>query len=653
MCGILGHFSFGARAPFSSMGTDADLWRRLVDVLAHRGPDDGTCWHDGAFFLGHRRLAIIDLREGQQPMATSDGHLVVTFNGEIYNYLELRDGLTARGHRFRTGSDTEVLLHGYREWGTALPSKLRGMFAFAVADRQRRELFAARDRFGEKPFFFAESPAGVSFASELKVLAALPDRQRAIDDTALAGFLCLNYVPGDRTMLAGVTRLGAGTWRLWNADGEAKAGVYWRPPDPSGADLEIAMPEAVDRLDALLEQSTRLALTSDVPVGLFLSGGIDSSLVGRSAARSGRLAAAFCLTFAETSYSEWPNAERTARQIGVPLHEVRLTSERLADFLPIVAHADDPLADSSALAVWTLSREAARHVKVVLGGDGGDELFAGYLTYPATLWHDTVTARLPLAVRRLLAIASRHIPTSEQKVSGSYKLRRFLRAADLPPAVAHFTWNGTWLPNEAGQLLTPASLARDARAALTSMAARHALPPHPSLRALQRADVTDYLPNDILAKADRMSMAHGLEVRSPFLDPDLAEFALRLPAALKAGRTGATKRILRELARRECGAEVADAPKQGFSIPVHSWLRGPGRPLVEDLLSPASLAPLRALDRTRVAAVVDDHMSGRRSYGFELWGLAVLSLWHRQNIQTRAALPGATAPRAVHVAPLS
>ncbi len=653
MCGILGHFAFGAQAPFARRGDDLDVWERLVDVLAHRGPDDGTCWHDGRCFLGHRRLAIIDLQDGQQPMATSDGRLVVTFNGEIYNYLELRDELSARGHRFRTRSDTEVLLHGYLEWGTALPSKLRGMFAFAIADRRRAELFAARDRFGEKPFFFVESPSGLSFASELKVLARLPGRTREVDQAALAAFLCLNYVPGDRTLLAGVMRLRAGTWRQWTADGEAKAGVYWQPPDPTGRDLDIEMPEAVDRLDALLEQSTRFALRSDVPVGLFLSGGIDSSLVGVSAARSGRLATAFCLTFAESSYSEWPNAVRTARQIGVPLREVRLTSDHLAEFLPMVSHADDPLADSSALAVWTLSREAARHVKVVLGGDGGDELFAGYLTYPATLWHGAVVSRMPFALRRLLAVASRGIATSEHKVSTSYKLRRFLRAADLPPCVAHFTWNGAWLPDEAAQLLTSTLLGRDAGATLVSMAARHALPARPSLRALQRADVSDYLPNDILAKADRMSMAHGLEVRSPFLDAELADFALRLPAALKAGCTGATKRVLRELARRECGADIAQSPKQGFSIPVHAWLRGPGRSIVDDLLSPASLEPLRALDGTRVACIVGDHMSGRRSYGFELWGLAVLSCWHRQNIQTCAALPAVASPRAVQVAPLS
>jgi asparagine synthase (glutamine-hydrolysing) len=651
VCGILGHFSFGARAPFSTPGPEVDLWRRLVDILAHRGPDDSTCWHEGAFFLGHRRLAIIDLREGHQPMATSDGQLVVTFNGEIYNYIELRDELTTRGHRFRTGSDTEVLLHGYREWGTGLPAKLRGMFAFALVDRARRELFAARDRFGEKPFFFTESGGGVSFASELKVLSALPDRSREIDDAALAAFLCLNYVPGERTLLAGVARLAPGTWRLWNADGEARAGVYWRPPAPLAAPLNLDMRGAIDRLDALLEASTRFALRSDVPVGLFLSGGIDSSLVGRSAARSGRLHSAFCLTFAEASYSEWPNAERTARQIGVPLQEVRLTADSLADFLPIVAHADDPLADSSALAVWTLSREAARHVKVVLGGDGGDELFAGYLTYPATLWHDAVTARMPSPVRHLLARAGQRLPTSERKVSASYKLRRFLRAADLPPAVAHFTWNGTWLPDEASRLVSGAARRLAVQSSLSSMAARHALSPHPSLAQLQTADVMDYLPNDILAKADRMSMAHGLEVRSPFLDPDLAEFALSLPAALKAGRTGATKRVLRELARRECGTAVSRAPKQGFSIPVHTWLRGPARPLVEDLLSYEALAPLQALDRAQISRVVADHMSGRRSYGFELWGLAVLSLWHRQHVQTRTPLPATSSARDVQLEP--
>ncbi len=643
MCGILGHFSFGDQRP------DADRWRTLVNLIGHRGPDDSTFWHDGPFVFGHRRLSIIDLAQGHQPMATDDGRLVVTFNGEIYNYIELREELTKCGHRFRTGSDTEVLLHGYRAWGIGLPARLRGMFAFAIADRGRRELFVARDRFGEKPLLYTQDGCGVSFGSEMKVLAALPEVRRELNEESLASYLCLNYVPGTSTMLKGVNRIPPATWHLWSADGRSRAGTYWSPPDAAEPDLAIPFDQAIERLEALLDSSARLALRSDVPVGIFLSGGIDSSLIARSASRSGRLAAAYCLTFEDSNYSEWPKAQATARQLEIPLFDVRLGPHALEDFLQLVEHADDPLADSSAIAVWTLSREVSRRWKVVLSGDGGDELFGGYLTYPATLIHGMTTSRLPVSVRRMIATAGLGLATSERKVSSSYKLRRFLRAVDLPPGVAHFTWNGTWLPDEARRLVTRPAAAAAATSALTRLASAHGLGGRPTLRQLQIADVREYLPNDILSKSDRMSMAHGLEVRSPFLDPDLADFALRLPRSFKVSMTGRTKRVLRQLAARTYGVDVAGAPKQGFSIPVHAWLRSAARPLVDDLLSPRSLADIPALDARTVAAAVADHMNGRRSFGFELWGLMVLVAWHRRFVRDRFIVPPGPAPRSVDI----
>jgi asparagine synthase (glutamine-hydrolysing) len=634
VCGILGHFAIGrSRA-------EARLWRRLVNLLAHRGPDDSTFWSDGRFTFGHRRLSIIDLSSaGRQPMPTDDGQFVVTFNGEIYNYVELREELAAFGYRFQTRSDTEVLLHGYRQWGTSLPVRLRGMFAFAIADRRRQELFVARDRFGEKPLFVHEDGSGISFASELKALAALPHVTRELNDAALAGYLCLNYVPGEDTMVRGITRVRQGSWRLWTAAGASRTDSYWQPPRGEEDDLR-PLADATERLETLLDESTRLALRSDVPVGVLLSGGIDSSLVARSAARSGRLSAAYCLTFAEESYSEWPKAERTARQLGVPLVEVRLDAAAVRDFDKIVDHGDDPLADSSSLAVWTLSREVSRQNKVVLSGDGGDELFGGYLTYRATLLHAGVTSRLPMPLRRALARLGGHLPTNERKVSTSFKLRRFLRASDLPSAIAHFTWNGTWLPEEAARLLSGRHQRTAAAGAIARLASKHGVAlERPTLRQMQLADIAEYLPNDILTKSDRMSMAHGLEIRSPFLDPELAEFALRLPDASKLSLRGPGKRVLRELAKRSYDVDVAGARKQGFSIPVHAWLRGPARPLVEDLLAPASLASLPALDPTAVSRAVADHMSGRRSFGFELWGLAVLVAWHRRYVQHRIETP--------------
>ena len=635
MCGILGQFAGDCRMQ------STDVLTRLVATLKHRGPDGAAWWADGPFFFGHRRLAIIDLSQGTQPMATDDGLLVVTFNGEIYNYIELRRELQSHGHVFRTQSDTEVLLHGYRQWGEQMPARLKGMFAFALADRRRGQLFLARDRFGEKPLFYVEQSGSVSFASELKTLASLPDVERSLDEQALSGYLCLNYVPGDATLIRSIRRVAPASWRLYGKTGLLASERYWTPPSANGDDDEPALtePDVVARLEPLLDRAVELALRSDVPVGVFLSGGIDSALVSRSAVRSGRLSHAYCLAVEDESYSEWPSAQETARQLGIPITKVELSSRALEEFLPVVEHADDPLADSSALAVWTLAREASRHNKVVIGGDGGDELFGGYLTYQATLWHERITSRLPPALTTALRRAAMAIPTSERKVSASYKLRRYLRAMELAPAIAHFTWNGTWLPDEAADLVSGDALKATTRDALSRLAAAHRLPARPTLRELQAADVWEYLPNDILAKTDRMTMAHGLEMRAPFLEPELAEFALRLPERFKVSRWGRSKHVLRVLAARAYGVVAANAPKQGFSIPVHGWLRGPARDLTRDLLSTSSVREVGVLDPVAVQRVMDDHMSGRRSYGFELWGLMVLVAWHRARLQVAPPIP--------------
>jgi asparagine synthase (glutamine-hydrolysing) len=502
------------------------------------------------------------------------------------------------------------------------------MFAFAIADRRRGELFMARDRFGEKPILCLEREGSVTFASELRPLAALPGIERRLNERALGAYLCLNYVPGDETLLAGVRRLPPGTWRLYGARGSRSA-EYWVPPR-DGEREGVSLDAAVEELRHQIDRACGWALRSDVPVGIFLSGGMDSSLVAESASRQGRLSRAYCLDFPEEGYSEWDKARFVAERLGVPLTRIVLDAGSTAEFLQVVEHADDPLADSSALAVWTIAREAARHNKVVLGGDGGDELFAGYLTYQATLLHAATVARLPRAVRRAMAARAEGIPTSERKVSLSYQMMRFLRASDLPPGQAHFTWNGVWLPSGAARLLRHAETKETARGALAALAARTGAAA--SLGALQRADLAEYLPNDILAKVDRMSMAHGLEVRAPFLQPAMAAFALSLPVPLRCGLTGRPKRLLRELARRLYGETVSEAKKQGFSIPIHAWVRGPAREIALDLLSPASIRRIDALEPAAVERVVADHMSGRRSLGWEVWGLMVLSAWHRARI---------------------
>lgn len=479
MCGIVGHYARQGPA------LPPDVLFGLSECVRHRGPDDNTWWQHGRFSFAHRRLSIIDLSSGQQPMASADGQVVITFNGEIYNYRELRHELEQHGHAFRTSSDTEVLINGYRQWGRGLLAKLRGMFAFAIADRSAQQLLLARDRFGEKPLFYLDDDSGTTFASEVTPLSAAA-RRREIDPIALGRYLTLNYVPAESTMFAGVRRLPPASWRLYSADGRIEQDTYWQPPDVNDV-RDIEMAAAVDELEGLLDRSAALTLRSDVPVGIFLSAGIDSSLVARAAARAGTVARAFSLGFAEQTHNEVPGARRTAAQLKIPLTEVTLTSSALERFVDLVAHADDPLADSSALAVWTLSEEAAKHVKVVLAGDGGDELFGGYLTYQATLWHASVTSRLPGAVARGLAATSHWIPTGTGKVTPSYKLMRYLRALGYPAGEAHFSWNGTWLPDEAARLLHDGPARDAALNSLAFMAERHHLHEAITLGGLQRS----------------------------------------------------------------------------------------------------------------------------------------------------------------------
>jgi asparagine synthase (glutamine-hydrolysing) len=635
MCGLFGRFVWSA-AP-----NDEERLAPLVDLLRHRGPDGGGYWCDGPYFFGHRRLAILDLSEaGTQPMASADGRYVVTLNGEIYNYLELEAELRAQGYVFRSRSDTEVLLHGYAAWGEGVIDRLVGMFAFALADRAKGELLLARDRFGEKPLLYREQPGEVVFASELAPISeyvAGSRGERSIDLEALAGYLCLNYVPGDRTLLAGVRRLPPGTMRRYGPNGLVAARTYYRPRPERNACVERGdLRGTLGELRARLDDAVRIALRSDVPLALFLSGGVDSSLVAESAARQGALSTAFCLDVHAESFSEWTNARWVAARLGLRLERVPLGPEVLEDFLSIVAHADDPLADSSAVAVWQLSRATAKQFKVAVSGDGGDELFGGYLTYKATAVHRAVTSRLGSPVRAALRAASERVRASESKVSSTYKLLRFMRAADLPPGEAHFTWNGAWLPSDAAALLSDDAARELAHGAVRSLAERHSVSARPSLAELQRVDAAEYLPNDILSKVDRMTMAHSLESRAPLLDHRLASLAFAATPRFERTIAHPPKRLLRMLADETFGPHVSRARKQGFSIPVHAWLRGSARGLVEELLSPASVSQLPFLDAAAVGRVrrrlLDDH----EPLGFEVWGLCVLVAWHRARVLSSA-----------------
>ena len=635
MCGIFGLVSWDRTMP-----PVPDLCR-ATNLLRHRGPDAGGYWHDPGVFLGHRRLAIIDLATGDQPMPSLDGRYVITFNGEIYNYPELREELRREGRVFKTASDTEVILVGYHAWGTEVARRLEGMFAFAIYDRLERTVLLARDKFGEKPLLFSEDGGAVMFASELSPLVAIDQSAREIDIDALAGYLSLNYVPGTRTLARGILRVAPGEWRLYGPEGLRRRERYWTAAQsleslPSATDEEM-----LDELQHRVDSAIRLTLRSDVPVGLFLSGGVDSSIVAQSAARLGNLASAFCVDFADTRFSEWARAAYVARTLKIDLVRVPMDVSVLDEFLDVTAHLDDPLADSSAMAVWTVARAASRRVKVVLSGDGGDELFGGYLTYPASRWHRRLRPWLPRRAWAAAAAAAAHLPVNERvKVGAAYKLQRFLRAMPLETAEAHFTWNGTWIPAQAATLVSTSEASEVALHALQRLASSHQLGRAPTLRQLQLADATEYLPNDILAKVDRATMAHGLESRSPLLNSAVARLALGLPEHLRVGRAARTKVLLRRLCARHFGSSHAHAPKQGFSLPIHQWLRGQGRAQVMALLTSERINALQVLDAAAIQRAVQSHMSGTRALGWELWGLMVLVAWHEQRVRNRPAVHG-------------
>lgn len=633
MCGI-----FGRYAPDRRLGDIKQLCAATND-LKHRGPDGGAWWSEGCYFFGHRRLSIIDIAHGLQPMCSHDHKLVIAFNGEIYNYLELRSELISSGHTFTTNSDTEIILEGYRKWGADVCQKLQGMFAFAIADRTTEELFVARDRFGEKPMFLFEENGGVTFSSELGAFFRLDDFHADIDLEALGGYLCLNYVPGNRTLTRGIRRLPPATWRRYTADG-ITVGRYWSPPDHPN--ISTNLEDALGKLEIHIDSAVRMALRSDVPVTVFLSGGIDSSLVAESAVRQSGIKDAYCLDFDVPTYSEFSNAKQVAQSLGLEIRRVILTSDVLEEFVSIIERLDDPLADSSALAVWTLARDVAKDYKVALSGDGGDELFGGYLTYQATAIHRSTMRFLPLPIRNVLSRLANAIPVSPTKVSTSYKASRFLRAANLNSAQAHFSWNGTWLPSDAKNFVSADVAKIAATDALKVLASQHNLAPYPSLLDVQKADIADYLPNDILTKTDRMTMAFGLESRAPLLYPPLADFALALPDHLKVPKFSKPKHTLRKLAERKLGRQVSEAKKQGFSIPIHRWLREEARHIAEDLLSPTRLKDLPFLDAAEVIKAKDLHMSGKAQLGFELWGLMTLVAWYHARILRKNPHPPLT-----------
>jgi asparagine synthase (glutamine-hydrolysing) len=621
VCGIAGWIDYrGARADV------ARLLEQLKRAIEHRGPDEDGSFQDDGAAIGMQRLAIIDLAGGQQPMSNEDGTLWIVFNGEIYNYPALRPQLEARGHRFLTNSDTEAILHLYEDLGDDCATALEGMFAFCIWDTRRRRALLVRDRLGKKPLFYTQEAGGLLFGSELKALLCHPDTPREIDHEALNTYLALNYTLAPRTMLRSVHQVEPGH-RLVYEEGRVRESVYWEPHAGDAPD------DPLGSFRALLDDSVRKRLLSDVPLGAFLSGGIDSSSVVALMQRHlSEPVRTFCLAFEQSGWGEQDFAALVARHLGSRHEEARVPdAERaLADALPrIVAALDEPHGDSSAIPMYYLCEATRRGMTVALSGDGGDESLAGYETYLADKALPLYRV-LPQPVRTgLIAPLVRALPGSGQKVGVDEQLRRFVAGAELPADRAHFAWRQIFGADERRELVSG-----DVRETV----ARHdpfddALALCPSLgefsgvRRFMYFDLRTWLPNDILVKADRTSMAHSLEVRAPFLDHRLVELALRLPDRwLLGGRWGTTKKaVLKEAMRGVLPDRILDRRKRGFNAPVRQWMTGPLRDLVQESLVDH---PLPVFEAGPVRRVVGRLATGRDEYSLQVWGLLTFHLWH-------------------------
>jgi asparagine synthase (glutamine-hydrolysing) len=640
MCGVSGLLTLGGASTPEELAAIAS---RMAETLRHRGPDGGDVWGDAAagIALGHRRLAIIDLSpQGLQPMHSACGRYVISFNGEVYNFRALRHELEPRGHEFRGHSDTEVMLAAIREWG--LEEAVRrfvGMFAFALWDRQERRLSLVRDRLGIKPLYYGWAGDTLLFASELKAIRAHPDFRAGIDRGALTAFMRYSYVPSPLTIYEGFYKLPPGTM-LHVREGERGAApeTFWSARDAArrglSAPLQASPEEATELLDELLRDAVRLRLESDVPLGAFLSGGIDSStVVALMQAQSHRPVKTFAIGFHEAQYDEARHARAVAAHLGTEHTELNVEPSDALDLIPQIPDwYDEPFADSSQLPTYLVSRMTRRHVTVSLSGDGGDELFAGYDRY---FWTESIwraTGRLSKRARSSLArVLLRMSPERINRLAGLLPVRLAPRmpgdraqklahilSFDTIDAVYHRLQSQCAVPEELvvrGQ--EPGGPFRDQTLA-------EDLPDF--IPRAQYLDLVTYLPDDILTKVDRASMAVGLEARVPFLDHRVVELAWRLPLALKI-RGGQRKWILRRVLHRYVPEKLVERPKMGFGVPIDSWLRGPLRGWAEALLDEGRLGHDGYLDADRVRQVWREHLSGHFNRHYLLWNILIFQAW--------------------------
>jgi asparagine synthase (glutamine-hydrolysing) len=616
MCGIAG---FVDRDAAPSARSAAEV-RAMCDVIRHRGPDDQGVYVDGQAGLGMRRLSIIDLATGRQPIHNENQTIWTVFNGEIYNYRELRDALSERGHRFYTSSDTEAIVHAYEEWGEDAFARLRGMFGIALWDAPRRTLVLARDRAGIKPLHYAERDRRLYFASEIKSLLAAGAVDRTIDLAALDHYLSFLYTPRDASIFSGIRKLPPGHLLRWH-DGRAQVIPFWQLP--AGESFQGTEAEAAERLRERLADAVRAHLVSDVPLGAFLSGGIDSSIVVGLMAEATTTVKTFSIGFDEPAFDELEHARAVAEWFGTDHHEFVVRPDALAILDRLIDHFDEPFADPSAIPTWYVSEMARRHVTVVLSGDGGDELFGGYDRY---LPHPRVAAfdRLPIPAKRRLA--STVWPLLPHGTRG----KNFFRHVSRDDNGRYLDSVSFFQPDEKAALLAP-ELAAPLEVAAEARLARHferfaGLTPQ---GRMMRFDFETYLPEDVLTKVDRMSMAHSIESRVPLLDNEVIDFAAALPSGMKI-RHGRRKHILKRAVDGLLPSSIVARRKQGFGVPIGVWFRGGLTQVFRDVLLSPTAQQRGYFQRSFINRIVDEHLAGTRDHSFRLWQLAVFELWHRR-----------------------
>jgi len=634
MCGIAGF----TRA---SGAGDREVAGRMIDAIRHRGPDQQGIYEGSEITLCAVRLKIIDLGGGDQPIVSDDGGTVIVFNGEIYNHREIRRDLERLGHRFRSQCDTETVLRAFMEWDTSCFERMRGMFGVALWSEARRRLVLARDRMGIKPLYYYRGGDDLYFGSELKAILEHAHIPRRLDERALDRFLSVNYVPGDRTLIEGIRKVPPGHILEWSR-GTCRMERWWELPREEARRYSLGA--AKEELEGLLRESVREHLVSDVPLGVWASGGVDSSTILHYAAeQNGSRLKTFSISFRGRSFDESPYFREVAQVYGTDHHEFDLNPETelesaIQDF---AYYSDEPSADAGALPVWFLSRMTRQHVTVALSGEGADELFGGYETYQA----DRLARPLRLTPRWLRrwvhGALERYVPVSDEKIGLEYKLKRGIEGSLLDPDEAHFFWNGTFSSEQLKAIRRGggdnglAELARRVTTGNGGVAERY-----------MRVDQNYYLPDDILYKTDRMSMAHSLEVRPPMLDHRIVEFAGRLPARLKI-RGWRQKYVLKELMRGKIPERVLSRKKAGFDIPTHDWFRRPLRRLLMDTLTPEAVKASGIFHERSIETLIRDHMERRINVGYHLWGLLTLFLWmkrwkvelHRETV-TEAAVAG-------------